>query len=425
MHAAPAPLPHAFPRSLPRPPAASSAVTPADPARPDVAPAPAVAPPLAGLAHGPLPGLVAVDVTGPDAEPFLQGQLSNDLVALGSDAVQLSGWCSPKGRLLASPIVHRLADGFRLVLPADLVPGFAQRLRMFVLRAAVNVAPRDDLVAFALFVPDDGPDGAPEAGPDAASGDVAGAWLTAAGVGPGNLATGEPLRAALGADGASALVWHPLRAGRDAGDGAADGTAVRAPLRRLLAFAPPAAAAAALDRVAAAAPGATTLSAREADGAWRLGDVRAGLPAVRVATRDAFVPQMVNFGEAGGLSFKKGCYPGQEIVARMQYLGKLKRHARAFRAVGVPDGAPAPLPGDALDVRAADGTVAAGAAEVVDAVALGASIELLVVVRTDAGDVELDVGGARGTAFELPYVPPGAGETRGRVAAGDVGGSAS
>ena len=381
-------------------------MTPADPTPPDAAPA--VAPRLGGPAHGRLSALVAVDVTGDEAEPFLQGQLCNDLVALAPGAAQLNGWCSPKGRLLASPTVHRLADGFRLVLPADLVPGFVQRLRMFVLRAAVSVAPRDDLVALALFAPAD------------ASGEgIVRAWLDAAGVGLGDdgLAAGTAPRAALGPDGASALVAHELRAGPDTAPGAA-------PLRRLLAFVP----AASVDAVAAAVPGAAALSAAGTDGAWRLADVRAGLPQVRAATRDAFVPQMVNFGEAGGLSFKKGCYPGQEIVARMQYLGKLKRHMRAFRTVGAPGGA-TPVPGDALDARGADDALAAagaagaagtaGAAEVVDAVALDdGSVELLAVVRVDAGDVELDVGGAPARPFELPYVPPGAGEARGRVADG-------
>ena len=420
-HAVDAPLAGASPCREP-------AVTPADPTSPHAvraapAVAPALGPSLGGAAHGPLPALVAVDVTGDDAGPFLQGQLCNDLVALAPGAAQLNGWCSPKGRLLASPTVHRLADGFRLVLPADLVPGFVQRLRMFVLRAAVSVAPRDDLVALALFAP-----------ADAAGEGIARAWLDAVGVGSGDddLAAGTAPRAALGPDGTSALVVHGLRAGPDAASGATSGAASgAAPLRRLLAFVPATSAAASADAVAAAVPGATALSAAAADGAWRLADVRAGLPQVRAATRDAFVPQMVNFGEAGGLSFKKGCYPGQEIVARMQYLGKLKRHMRAFRTAGAPIGA-RPVPGDALDARGADGAPAAGAAEVVDAVALDdGSVELLAVVRVDAGDVELDVGGAPARPFELPYVPPGAGEARGRVAGAgtgavaDAGGAAS
>jgi len=61
---------------------------------------------------------------------------------------------------------------------------------------------------------------------------------------------------------------------------------------------------------------------------WVLGDIEAGVPSIYQATQDSFVPQMVNFEQLDGLSFKKGCYPGQEIVARMHYLGKLKRHMR-------------------------------------------------------------------------------------------------
>jgi folate-binding protein YgfZ len=60
--------------------------------------------------------------------------------------------------------------------------------------------------------------------------------------------------------------------------------------------------------------------------AWLWHDIQAGLPLVTLATKEAFVPQMVNFEKIGGVSFNKGCYPGQEIVARTQYLGKVKRH---------------------------------------------------------------------------------------------------
>ena len=365
-------------------------MNPATPPAADVPrPAPAVAPAPFDGGAGPLDSLVAIDVTGADAEAFLQGQFSNDLVALGPDAVQLTGWCSPKGRLLATVLVHRVPDGFRLVLPAELAPGFVQRLRMFVLRAAVTVAVRDDLAAVALFVP-------AGAGPDV--GDALGAGLAGVGLGAAaGLLAGEPLRAVAGADDASALRWHDL-------------TGAPAAFRRLLALVPRAALGAALraalDGACAAGGAASPLPAADADALWRLGDVRAGLPAIRTATRDAFVPQMVNLGEAGGLSFRKGCYPGQEIVARMQYLGKLKRHMRAFRAA--PAGpAGTPVPGDALDVRAPDGGTTAGGAEVVDAVAVGDALEVLAVVRVDAADARPVVGGVEAAAFDMPYeLPP-------------------
>jgi folate-binding protein YgfZ len=76
--------------------------------------------------------------------------------------------------------------------------------------------------------------------------------------------------------------------------------------------------------------------------AWELADIRAGLPTVEAATSGEFVPQMVNLDLLGGISFTKGCYPGQEIVARMHYRGKPKRRGFAARLAGDPDSAPAP-----------------------------------------------------------------------------------
>ena len=401
--AAATPLPRSPPVPGPQPPP-TAPVNPATsaPAAPSEASG-AAGPPAAAPLAGPVPtagalgapaSLVAVDVTGAEAEAFLQGQLSNDVVALGGASALLAGWCSPKGRLLAAPAVHRLPHGYRLALPADLADGFVRRLRMFVLRAAVTVAAREDLAALALFA----------ASPADAR---AVPWPAGLGDAAAGLARGEPLGAALGEGDASILRWHDL-------PGAPGGAG---PLARLLAFVP----------VAEADPerltsgtGLEALPAPRADALWRLGDVRAGIASVRAATADAFVPQTVNFGEAGGLSFRKGCYPGQEIVARMQYLGKLKRHARAFRgpATGEDD---VPAPGRVLDARGPDGEPLERAAEVVDAVLADGAVELLAVVRVDAGALEPVSGAAALRPVDLPYEPPGAGEARGRVAAGAAG----
>ncbi len=113
-------------------------------------------------------------------------------------------------------------------------------------------------------------------------------------------------------------------------------------------------------------------------------------------TREAFVPQMVNLHLIDALSFTKGCYPGQEIVARMQYLGKLKRHMRRFRV----DGEIVPLPGTA--VHAGDDS---GAGQVIDAVAGPDGVELLAVVKTAAA-TGLSVADQSMQAEELPYPLP-------------------
>lgn len=222
---------------------------------------------IADLSH-----YAVLRVTGEDAAAFLHAQFTNDVQALAVDAAQWNGWCTPKGRLVATFLLVRRKDEFLIVLPAEIAAPIAKRLGMFVLRSKVKIAD--------------------------ASADFARRGLMDATEAP------APMRAA-DRDGAIVV-------GLDAG--------------RALMLAPP-----------ATAPAADT----DAD-AWELSSIRAGVPTVTAATQEAFVPQMANFELVGGVSFKKGCYPGQEIVARMQYRGGLKRRmARAHIA-----GADRPQPGD-------------------------------------------------------------------------------
>lgn len=299
-----------------------------------------------------LPDLAVVDATGADAATFLQGQLSNDLAAAGAGRAVLAGYCSPKGRLLALPLVLTLADGgLRLIVPAELVEGLLKRLRMFVLRADVRFAARDELACFGLTVA------------EAAAGEPLGHGVAALpSAAPENVL--DVLGGGDGADTAQILRWHDVP---------------EAARRYLLVVD--------RDAVSGAAPdGAAT---------WRLGDVAAGIPRIVDATRERFVPQMVNLQLVDGLSFRKGCYPGQEIVARMQYLGKLKRHMRRFR---VDDPGAAIAPGTA--VTAGDD---ADGGTVVDAVATPEGVELLAVVRIEADPDTLSVAGAALEPRPLPY----------------------
>ncbi|MCC6194438.1 MAG: folate-binding protein YgfZ [Burkholderiales bacterium] len=142
---------------------------------------------------------------------------------------------------------------------------------------------------------------------------------------------------------------------------------------------------------------------------WDWLGVRAGVALVTLATQDRFVPQTANLDLVGGINFRKGCYPGQEIVARMQYLGRLKERMFAFHV----DGAP-PAPGTPI---VAPGMEPANAGTVVNAApAPGGGSDLLAVVRLDALDHALHAGAADGpllSKLELPYaVPPPAGADR-------------
>ena len=197
-------------------------------------------------------GLLAV--TGADARAFLHAQLTNDIANLPSDRAVLAGWCTAKGRLLASMLVIPSPQGFLLQLASDLASAIAKRLSMYVLRSKVKIA------------------------------DVSDAW-------------------------AQYGVWDSaLKVAGVAWDG--DVATVRVDEGRFLLMAP-------AEKVS---PAST-----QPEDAWTLEEIRAGRPLISAATQDKFVPQMVNFEALGAVSFQKGCYPGQEIVARAQYRGEVKR----------------------------------------------------------------------------------------------------
>lgn len=296
--------------------------------------------------------IAVVDVTGDDATSFLQSQFCNDMASVSDDQGQLSGYCTPKGRLLAIFSVIAHAGGYRLLLPQSIVDGFVKRLQMYVIRAKVSVTVRDDLVCTGLVAGGNGPlDLADRALPTS--------------------------KLAVVSQGELQIVrWH-------------DDYTAGAGLQRYLCVATPTAMAELWEQMAPTAVCA-------AFDRWRLADISAGVPCLMEQTREAFVPQMVNLHLIDALSFTKGCYPGQEIVARMQYLGKLKRHMRRFRV----DAEYAPLPGTA--VHAGDDS---GAGQVIDAVAGPDGVELLAVVKTAAA-TGLSVADQPMQAEELPYPLP-------------------
>ena len=224
-----------------------------------------------GAVFAPLSQFGLLTVSGVDARGFLHAQLSNDIEHLPADGTRRAGYCSAKGRMLASFLVVPRPDGFLLQVSRDIAAAIAKRLTMYVLRSKVKVADAGD--AWAQF----------------------GVW-------------GRDAAALLRSSGLEAPA-EPMGV-----TGTQDGSVVALGDGRFLIFGPP--------------DTATLLTASFAQVApqgWTLEDVRAGLPQITLATQDRFVPQMANFELVGGVDFKKGCYPGQEIVARSQYLGKLKR----------------------------------------------------------------------------------------------------
>ncbi|MCP1573001.1 folate-binding protein YgfZ [Herbaspirillum rubrisubalbicans] len=227
----------------------------------------------------PLTGLGLIAATGEEAASFLHGQLTNDVQHLDSNAARLAGYCSPKGRLLATLLIWRDAQTIYLQLPRSLQPAIQKRLQMFIMRAKAKLADAGTEYAVLGLV-----------GPAAAN--ALAEWfpvLPAAPYDKLDNSHGSLIRMA-DAAGSARYQW----------------------------IAP-------VDTLTAAWPKLTQHLKPSASLAWRLADIRAGVPGIVAATQEQFVPQMINFELIGGVNFKKGCYPGQEIVARSQYLGKLKR----------------------------------------------------------------------------------------------------
>lgn len=294
-------------------------------------------------------------VSGDDGQSFLQNLLSNDIRELDAPRAQYSSLNTPKGRALATMLVFRADDAWLLHLPRALCEPLRKKLSMYVLRAKVQIADVSDTVA-ALGL----------AGTEAQ----------------------EIVRERFGE--LPSLPLGIVRAGTS--------SAIRLGNDRFMIII------AAQD--APALRQALEPRTRQAGSEyWDWLDIRAGIPSVLPATQEAFVPQMINFDLIGGINFKKGCYPGQEIVARMQYLGKPKRRMYLAHL----DTATAPQAGDELFSADMEGGQPSGmivnAAPVPDG-----GFDALAVVHTashDAFPVHLGaLTGARLQFQPLPYPLP-------------------
>jgi folate-binding protein YgfZ len=229
-------------------------------------------------------------VTGIDAQSFLQNLLSNDIAQVSSTQAQYSSFNSAKGRMLANFLIWRDGDDYLLQLPATLAEAMRKKLSMYVLRAKVKITDTD-IIALG----------------------ISGALPP-----PLKDCTELPV---LGVSFIESLSTQAIKAGES---------------RVLLCTT--------ADKAAALWQTLATDAKPVGSRCWDWLNVRAGIPVILPQTQEQFVPQMVNFDLIGGINFKKGCYPGQEIVARMHYLGKLKRRMYLAHVTGDA----APKPGDEL-----------------------------------------------------------------------------
>ncbi|SHL63931.1 YgfZ/GcvT domain-containing protein [Phytopseudomonas punonensis] len=289
-------------------------------------------------------GILAV--RGPDAGKFLQGQITCNINYLGDSGSSLGARCTPKGRMLSSFRIVSIAEGFLLAMSRELLEPQLGELQKYAAFSKAKLS--DESAAWARF--------------GISRGDAA---LQALGIElatqADSVASKDALFATRLSDGRAEL-WTPVE----------QAESVHSQLAKQLREAP-------LND-------------------WLLAQIRAGIGQVTGETRELFIPQMINLQAVGGVSFKKGCYTGQEIVARMQYLGKLKR--RLYRLKIATD--QLPTPGSELFSPVHRSAVG----EVVLAAASPTGVELLAVLQEDAAlDGNIHLGSLEGMPLDLLDLP--------------------
>jgi tRNA-modifying protein YgfZ len=248
-----------------------------------------------GAAVFPVTQFELLQFHGSDVPAFLQGQLTCDLDQVTAGQAQFGGYCTPQGRLLANFLLMSVPQGYLMYLPADVADSVAERLRKFILRSDVKIERGNAVRALGM------------AGPAAPA-------LLQEGI-------GIPPQTRL-------AVEQNTR-----------GVVLRLPGENFLVIAASREMAAIWDELAKSAVPAG------AD-CWNWVQIHAGVPWITAATQDQFLPQMIGLDAIGGVSFDKGCYTGQEIVARTHYRGEVKRKLRLGRTSG--------------GIRAGDALLAAG-----------------------------------------------------------------
>ncbi|MGB3289809.1 MAG: folate-binding protein [Burkholderiaceae bacterium] len=308
-----------------------------------------------------LSDLAVIEVAGADAVDFLHGQLTHDVKGLEPGRARLAGYCTAKGRLLGSMVIWRQSGqqepAVMMLLKADIAESLVKRLSMFVLRAKAKLRLADcRVLGLALGdgpgLPDSDPAVALPAAPESASpwavtDDAAGTWIAA----PSGLADIQR--------------WW-LIAGQ---------------------------------------PGTETDSMQGNAALWRAQDIQAGLPWIQAATQDLFIPQTLNLDLIDAVSFTKGCYPGQEVVARSHYRGTVKRRMAAGLITASENvDAEALAATDTFDARQPDNPCG----RIVNAARDQGGIRILMEVQlADLGSADFRLGQADGPAIQLQPLPYG------------------
>ena len=300
-----------------------------------------------------------IRVQGEDATTFLQNQFTNDINQVSATTGQLSAWCTPKGRALATFVIHQHDDAYYLALSADKVEVTLKRLRMYVMMSKVVLEDvRQQFIHIAIagrtitqHLQDYGIEQLPEADYQVVQHNNMRIMRI-----PSAIPHFEVY--ANVADIAEAKnLWNTLNAKADV----------------------------------------TPVS----DNAWRYLNIVSGLPRVTAASSEAWIPQMLNLQVINGVSFTKGCFPGQEIVARLKYLGKNKR--RLYRLLLDTKQLP-----DTGTLIVAEGEATEAGKVLNAALNPDGHVEVLAVLKIAMAESKTlylaELGGVAVTVLELPYV---------------------
>lgn len=310
----------------------------------------------------PLNDLCVIEIAGADAASFLHGQLTHDITELKPGSARLAGYCTAKGRLLGSLVVWQglAADTPTLyaLAKADVAQALIKRLSMFVLRAKAKLR-LTDMRVYGVTLPHSQTPEAMQA-------------LAQAGLTPPQALP------------VSATAY----------------TALQSPTATWVAA--PSANAQTSRWWLVQAPDSSQALAATADGAfWQAADIAAGLPWVVEATQDTFIPQTLNLDLIDGVSFTKGCYPGQEVVARSHYRGTVKRRM----AYGIAAAAEQPARLAGVDIYNAD-QPDSPCGRVINAATTGGQTHLLLEVQlADLHSADFRLAAADGEKISIQALP--------------------
>lgn len=302
---------------------------------------------LADLSHYAL-----IEASGEDVVEFLQGQLTHDIKLVTNDIGQLSAYCNPKGRILANFRIFKRQDHYFLRLHSDIAEATLKRMRMFIMRSKVELLDSSDK-------------------------------LSRMGI------------AGLNATSKLKDIFKNLPINTDESSTENEVTIIKlaGTLPRYEIYA-------SFKKIKKLWENLQEDATLIGENSWNLLTIRAAIPEIVSETIEAFVPQMVNLQAINSLSFTKGCYPGQEVVARMHYLGKLKR--RLF--IGSAETDTLPISGDPI-MTGDDNEQKVG--QIVSAShTMGKKIEFLAVLQIEKAEKEiLHIGSSTGTTIQLIDLP--------------------